>query len=118
MQYLKNTLFILFITLCTAGTAFGQKADKMQQKAMEKVEELNQQIVAGDADAALTTEQTEEIAAVYAEMMRDIKAVKKAGGTAEEQKSQKKAIRKAANQRVNKEILTKAQRIAKKEGKE
>lgn len=118
---IKKSFFLLLISICCVGTAFGQKAnkaEKMDAQAMEKVEKLNQQIIAGDASAALTAEQVETVKAAYVEMAKQIHAVKKEGGTKEEQKEQMKAIRKAANKTINKEVLTKEQRKAKKAGKE
>lgn len=117
MPYLKSTLLLL-LTVCCLGTGFSQKGAKIEKMAVEKTEKLNQAIIAGDADQALTAEQTTEITALYVQMTKDVRAVKKAGGEADTIKADQKAIRKAAAQRINKEILTKDQRAAKRKGKE
>lgn len=107
------TIFSLFLFI---GTSFSQSA-KMLEKAAEKVEALDAQIVSADADAALSDEQKEQITQLYAERTKRIRKVKKGDGTEEEKKTEIKAIRKEINKKVNKEILTKAQRQAKKAGK-
>lgn len=117
MPYIKSILLLL-LTVCCLGTGFGQKSGKVEKMAMEKTEKLNQSIIAGDAEAALTTAQAKEITATYVQMTKDVRAVKKSGGEAAEIKEAQKAIRKAANQKINKEILTKEQRAAKRNGKE
>ena len=117
MRYIKNSLLVLLVTLCCFGSAFGQKADKMAKKAADRVEKLNQQITAGDEDAALTAEQTATITGIFTDMEKEIKALKKAGGDKADRKESMKAIRKAANKQVNKEVLTKEQRRAKKAAK-
>lgn len=117
MPYLKSTLLLL-LTICCLATGFGQKGNKIEEMAMEKTEKLNQAIVAGDADEALTANQTKEITAFYVQMIKDVRAVKKAGGEADAIKAEQKAIRKAVSQKVNKETLTKDQRAAKRKGKE
>jgi hypothetical protein len=122
MHFAKQSVFLLLLTLCCFGTAFGQKANKMTKKieaqAMEKVEKLNNQIIAGDASAALTAEQVEAAKEVYMGMMKQLRAANKEEGTKEEKDAKKKAIRKVANQSVSKELLTKEQRKAKKLGKD
>ncbi len=85
---------------------------------MEKTEKLNQAIIAGDAEEALTAAQAKEITALYVQMTKDVRAVKKAGGAADAIKAEQKTIRKAVSQKINKEILTKDQRAAKRKEKE
>jgi hypothetical protein len=117
MPYLK-TILVLLLTVCCLGTGFSQKSNKVEKMAMEKTEKLNQAIIAGDAEEALTAEQATDITAIYVKMTKDVRAVKKAGGEADAIKAGQKVIRKAAAQKINKEILTKEQRAAKRKGKE
>jgi hypothetical protein len=117
MSYLK-TILVLLLTVSCLATGFRQNSNKVEKMAMEKTEKINQAIIAGDAEVALTADQTKEITAIYVQMTKDVRAVKKAGGEADAIKADQKAIRKAAAQRINKEILTKDQRAAKRKGKE
>ncbi len=114
MKKMKFILTILSMLLFVAAS-FSQS--KAEQKAMDKVEKLNTQIVSANADAALSDEQKEKIAALYVENTKAIRAIKKSDATEEEKKEQTKALRKEMNKKVNKEILTKDQRKAKKAGK-
>lgn len=107
------TIFSLFLFI---GVNNAQSA-KMVEKAKEKVEALDAQIQSADANAALSAEQKEQITQLYAERTQRIRKVKKGDGTEEEKKTEMQAIRKEVNKKVNKEILTKPQRLAKKAGK-
>lgn len=117
MQFVKSIL-IVFITIACFGTATAQQADKMEAKAKEKVTQFEQQILKGDASQGLTDEQRTAAVAVFTQMFTDVRAAKKEGGEADAIKERQKAIRKAAMKKVNMEIFTKEQRLARRAGKE
>jgi len=95
-------------------TAFAQ-SEKLIEKANEKVEELNKQILAGGDDTlALTDAQKAQIQALHIERIKELRKAKKAGGD----KDGNKVINKKYFQKIYKEILTKQQMKAKKIGKE
>lgn len=116
---MKNfkTVLTLICLLAFANIGFAQSA-KMQEKATAKVEKLNAQITAVNAEAALTAEQKEKITALEIKRMKGIKELKKSDLSAEEVKAKKKEMNKAINKEINKEVLTKEQRQAKKTARE
>jgi len=102
---------LLFVGLGMTGFA---QSDKMKEKAAEKVEELNAQIMAGDTSQALTEDQKKQILIIQIEKLKELRKIKKADGDKEDRKE----VNKKYSQKINKEILTKAQRKAKKAGKD
>lgn len=114
MKKMKFILTILSMFLFVTAS-FSQS--KAEQKAMDKVEKINAMIVAGDADLALSDDQKKQMVELYVANTKATRKIKKSDATEEEIKEQTKALRKVLNQKVNKEILTKEQRKAKKAGK-
>jgi len=104
-------LFILFLGLSV--TSFAQ-ADKIREKATEKVEELNSQIIAGDESLALSDEQRDQVTNIHIERIKEYRKAKKEGATDEEIK----VIQNKHFQKIYNEVLTKEQKQARKKGKE
>lgn len=110
---MKKLLFTLLLIGAMSVSAHAQ-SDKIKEKAAEKTEELNAQIIAGDPSLALSDEQKEKLTAIYTEMLMDVKMLRKEDGDQEEMKE----ARKAYNKRIFGEILSKEQRKARKAGKD
>ena len=110
---MKKTVIICFLFLGLGLTGFAQ-SEKIKEKATEKVEQLNAEIIAGDKSEALTDEQKTQIYDLHIERLKALRKVKKEGG----EKEDRQVVNKKYNQKINKEILTKAQRKARKAGKE
>ena len=111
---MKKLIFTCILSLGLAATGFAQ-SEKLIEKANEKVEELNSQILAGGDDAlALTDAQKEQIQALHIERFKELRKATKAGGD----KEGNKVINKKYFQKIHKEILTKEQMKAKRKGKE
>lgn len=115
MQTVK-ILFTVMTLFFFANTSFAQSA-KMQEKAAEKTEQINQLISSVDENLALSIEQSEKIQALQVKKLKDLRALKKSDATDEDKKAQKKAINKAMNQEINKNILSKEQKQAYKQAK-
>jgi len=107
-------LFFTIMLIAGLSVSVQAQSDKIKEKAAEKTEELNAQIIAGDASLALSDEQKEKLTALYTEMLMDLRMVRKDDGDKEEMK----AARKEYNQRIFGEILSKEQRKARKAGKD
>ena len=99
-----------------AGLVAGQ-SDRMQQKAIETVEELNTAISSIDSNAALSQEQKSEIQALTLKKMTGIRKIKKSDIVDEKKTEKIKALRKEINSKIYKEVLTKEQRKAKRAAK-
>ncbi|MDG5490067.1 hypothetical protein [Psychroserpens sp. SPM9] len=110
---MKKILFTCILFLGLTMTGFAQSA-KMKEKATEKVEQLNAEIVAGDKSLALSDAQKEQIYNLHIERLQALKKVNKDGGD----KAAKKEVNQKYNQKIYKEILTKKQKKARKAGKE
>ncbi|WP_067146412.1 hypothetical protein [Pseudotamlana agarivorans] len=110
---MKKIIFaaLLFIGLALSGFA---QSEKLIEKANQKVEELNTDIITGDKTQALSEAQKSEIQKLYIERTQAIRKAKKAGAD----DTETKAIIKNYNQKVFKEVLTKEQIKARKKGKE
>tara|TARA_R110002072_G_scaffold213959_1_gene371120 strand:- start:403 stop:747 length:345 start_codon:yes stop_codon:yes gene_type:complete len=109
---MKKILFTGIFFLGLAITGFAQ-SDKLKEKANEKVEELNSEIVAGDKSQALTDEQKTQIYNIHIERLKELKQAKKDGAD----KETNKAVNKKHFQKIYKEVLTKEQMKARKKGK-
>lgn len=110
---MKKIIFtgILFLGLAMTGYA---QSDKMKEKATEKVEELNAQIMAGDKSQGLTEAQKEQVYSIHIERLKELKKARNEGAD----KEKNKEINKKYFQKIYKEVLTKEQKKAKKEGKD
>lgn len=116
---MKNfkTLLALICLLAFANIGFAQSA-KMQEKAAAKVEKINTQITSVNAELALTDEQRTQLTDLEIKRMKGVKEIKKGEGTEEEIKAKKKEFNKSISKEMNKEILTKDQRLARKEARQ
>lgn len=93
-------------------TGFAQ-SDKVKEKAMEKTEELNEQIVAGDASLALSKEQMQQIQEIHIKRIMESRELRKADADQQEIK----AVNKKYFQQIYKEVLSKEQMKARRAGK-
>lgn len=101
---------ILLVGLVVTGVA---QSDKLKQKAIEKVEELNTEIIAGDASQALNEEQREQIITIHIDRIKAYRKARKAGASEEELKT----IQKEYFQKIFKDILKPEQKKARNRGK-
>ncbi|MCF1191035.1 hypothetical protein LRR18_05510 [Mangrovimonas sp. AS39] len=105
------TTFILILGLTITG--FSQ-SDNMKEKAMEKVNELNEQIVEGDKSLALSKEQKDQVYELHLARLQELKIERKAGGDQDKMK----AINKKYFKQIFNDVLTKDQKKARKKGKD
>jgi len=111
MKFTKVILAFAVLFFFSIG-AFAQSA-KLVSKAKERTEKLNAKITSANTDVALTPEQREKIDALYVDLIKGMRQVKKSEATEEEQAAKKKEVRKAINKQIS-AILTKEQKAAKK----
>ncbi|QOD62000.1 hypothetical protein H9I45_06025 [Polaribacter haliotis] len=109
---MKTLTFLCILFLGISTISFSQSKGILK-KAADLVEKVNTQIAKGDKSLALSDEQKKKITAVHVERLT---ALKKLGKDAS--KEDKKALNKTFFKKINKEILTKEQKKAIKEGKE
>jgi hypothetical protein len=107
----------IFILMLTISVGYGQNK-KMIEKANEKVEELNQWIVAANPDLALTEDQKEKVRDLHIQKLIDVKAINQSDLPDEEKEIKRKEVFKNVGKTIHNEILTSEQRKAKKEGKD
>ena len=112
MKNLKFLIPFLSAFLLIGHVSYAQNA-KMQERAKEQLEALNQKIVQGNPDVALTPEQREKILALYLDKQVKMKEIRESDLGDEEKEAKRKALNKEVAQVVNQEILTKEQRQAK-----
>lgn len=110
MKNIKILPILLFLIVSTVSFA---QQDKLKQKAIDLVTELNENIVKSDAALALTDQQKEKITELHIARLKESRKVKKANATKEEMK----AVNKKYYKQIFSEVLTKEQRLANKEGK-
>lgn len=115
---MQKILFTLITFFAFSLMSYAQSA-KAEARAEDKTEKLAEWIEAGDKSVALSDAQKKEIEELYAEMRMEINKLKKdypdKGGDFEEKR---KEISKKYSKMVNKDVLTKEQRKAKRKGKE
>ncbi len=116
MNFFK--FFLPFLFLFTGLTHGIAQSGEIQKKAADRVEALNERIVAGNTAAALSDEQKTKIQDIYLEMEIKLLAIRKSADSKEEKKEQRKALHKLVSQHINKDILTKEQRLAKRKAGE
>ncbi len=107
-------ILLTFLVLTFVSTIGFSQTSKMEEKAKAKVEQLNQLILGENPEAVLTDDQKAKIFDLYLQRFVDIKKINKSDLSDEEKKAQKKAINRKVGKTINKEVLTKEQRIAKK----
>jgi hypothetical protein len=117
MKKLKILFPLLVFTLMLGQASYGQNA-KMQERAKEQLENLNSRIVEGDPGAALTPEQREKIMALYLDKQVKMKEIRESDLSEDEKAEKRKALNKETARVINQEILTKAQRQAKRKANE
>ncbi|TMM29089.1 hypothetical protein FDT66_11925 [Polaribacter aestuariivivens] len=113
---MKKVIFtlILLVGFSTANFSQSKKMkEKVEEKATELVQKLDNQIKAGDKKLGLSDDQKAKIKAIQIERLMEIKKLGKNAS-----KEDKKEVNKKHNQKIYKDILTKAQKKARKEGKE
>ncbi len=105
---MKKILFtcILFLGLGLAtGTA---QSDTMKKKAANLVEQMNNDIKAGNVHFALSEKQKEQIYEIHLERLVALRKANKAGAN----QAERKAINKPYYKKIYSKILTKHQKIA------
>ncbi len=117
MKKLKFLFPFLALFLLAGQPAFAQNA-KMQERAEEQLEALNEKIVQGNPDAALTPEQRKKILALYLDKQVKMKEIRQSDLGDDEKAEKRKELNKETARIINQEILTKEQRQAKREARE
>lgn len=106
-------IILALVLIAGFSSATMAQSEKLKEKAMEKVEELNAQIVAGDASLALSDAQKEQIQQIHIDRIKETRTLRKDGATKEDIKAANKKYYK----KIYNEILTKKQKKARKNGK-
>ena len=110
---MKKLALSLFLMIALSLSGFAQNS-KMKEKAMEKVEELNEQIVAGDQNLALTKDQREKVYQLELSRLTEVQKARKAS----EDKEKIKEINQKYFKEIFNDVLTKEQKKARKAGKD
>jgi len=110
-----SLMMIIGFTLSSQAQTKKTKINKkIETKINKKIEKINLSIIKSDKSAALTHKQKEQIFEILFEAQKNMKAIKKAHKGEDNLKELLKAESKKANKRINKEVLSKQQRAAKK----
>jgi len=110
---MKNIITTLILIVAISFSGFSQN-DKMKETASEKVQELNEQIIAGDKNLALTQDQKDKIYELHIQRLTEIKSKRKEGAGKEDLKE----VNQKYFKQIFDEVLTKDQKKARKAGKE
>lgn len=108
---MKKIIFTLMLCFTVSATVFAQ-SDKLKAKATEKVEQLNNEIIASDESLALSDMQKSEIHQIHVERIMAARKAEKSGVSDED----KKAIQKRYFKKIYNDVLTKEQKKARKAG--
>ena len=108
---MKKIIVTFIFTLAFVFTSFGQ-TEKMKEKALDLVKQLNTEITTGDKDLALSKEQQEKIYKIHLERLMEIKKANKAKAT----KEQKQVIQKKYFSQIYKDVLDNKQMKARRAG--
>ncbi len=111
---MKKVLFICVLFLGFGLTTSEAQSKKMKEKATEKVELLNNEIIAGNKSVALSDIQKYQITEIHLERLKVLKAYRKTGSD----KAEIKKINKRFFKIIFEDVLTKPQKKARKKGKE
>jgi hypothetical protein len=103
-------LILTSLLLCCFTLAIGQKS-KVENKAKERVETLQQKLSGVNIKYALTPDQYKSAYEVYLEGEKIMSEARKAAKTEEEKNTKLKAIRKEMNTNIRKNVLNKEQRL-------
>jgi len=109
---MKKIVYIFTLLLGLSFTGHAQ-SEKIKEKATEKVEQLNNEIIASDESLALSDMQKSEIHQIHVERIKAVRKARKAVAEKEELKE----INKKYYQKIFTDILTKEQRKTRKSGK-
>ncbi|MFP4847069.1 hypothetical protein [Winogradskyella sp. PE311] len=110
---MKKVLFTCIVFLGLGLTTSLSQTDKMKEKATAMVEQLNNDIIAGNEHLALKEEQKARIYNLHLERLKELRKANKAGVD----KAGKKTINKKYYKEIYSQILTKHQKNARKIGK-
>ena len=110
---MKKILFTCLLLIGFTVSGFAQ-SEKLKEKANEKVEELNAQIMEGDPSAGLTDTQKSQIAEIHIQRIKESRKLRKEGASDDDLK----AVNKKYFKQIFSDVLTKEQRQANKEGKD
>lgn len=110
---MKTRIAILVILFTISLSGFSQN-QKMKETAMEKVEELNSEIIAGDKNLALNQNQKDKIYELHLARMKEAQTARKNGSDKEDIKE----INKKYFQQIYNDVLTKEQKKARRAGKD
>lgn len=115
---MKRILMSLILMITVSISGFSQSA-KAEEKAENKTDELAEWIEAGDESVALSEDQIKKIEDLYANMRMEINDLKDdyPDNKSKEFISERKKVSKKFYKQINKEVLTKKQRKAKRRGK-
>ncbi len=114
---MKKLIFTALLLIGFTFSGFAQ-SDKMKEKANQKIEKINTQIIKGNESVALTDEQKEKIYALEIEKLKKIKSLRKEIKDKTVLKEKIKALNKAEGKEISQNILTKEQKKARKMAKE
>jgi hypothetical protein len=109
---MKKIVYIFTLLLGLSFTGHAQ-SEKIKEKATEKVEQLNNEIIASDESLALSDMQKSEIHQIHVERIMAARKAEKSGVSDED----KKAIQKRYFKKIYNDVLTKEQIKARKAGK-
>ncbi|GAA4280782.1 hypothetical protein [Gaetbulibacter aestuarii] len=87
---------------------------KMKEKASERANKLNMEIVAGDKSQALTDDQMAQITELEMKRLEEVRGLRKSNAD----KEAIKAVNKKYFKQMYSEVLTKKQKKARREGKD
>ncbi len=111
---MKKVLFICVLFLGFGVTTTEAQSKNMKQKATDKVELLNNEIIAGNKSAALSDIQKYQVTQIHMERLKILKEYRKTGSD----KAEIQKINKRFFKIIFDDVLTKAQKKARKKGKE
>lgn len=115
---ITNILLTILSLFIFTNISFAQSEKKANQLAENRVLEINEMITSVNPDAELTSEQKIQIKELHIKRTKKIQAIKRNNALTEEEKASKiVALRKEFGRNYSRDILTKEQRLAKKESK-
>lgn len=114
MKNMKTIIITLVMVFCVAITNAQKKSTA--QKAKEKIEVMNQQIMSVDASLALNEEQQKALVNLQVLKLEEVKKINDAGLSEEETKIKLKEIYKKGYKELS-AVMSKEQLAAFKEGK-
>lgn len=104
------SLFLLTVFMAFSANLSAQA--KLEEKANQKVEELNAKLTAINADLGLSPKQMEQANVIFMEGLKAIKKNNKTELATDQKKEEEKTLRKEMNKRIRAEVLSKEQKKA------